>query len=153
MDIHCADGEGQARGDCLAQLLSGRVRPGATALALPPVGAGQPQMGAESACWSPGGSRRPCACSQCPPKPADSIPASWFPPTLEPTQSARQSYSPWKSLVIPAFPNPGKVSESRILPPASRASWPVSTSLASSLPPSPFFSALLAKRLGLVSAP
>ena len=83
------------------------------------------------------GSRQPCNCSQCTEKPENSNPASWPPSTLQPTQSALQSYSPWKNLVIQAFPNPGEASKSRILPMASKASWPVSTSLASSLPPSP----------------
>lgn len=82
-------------------------------------------------------SRQPCNGSQCTEKPENSNPASWPPPPLQPTQSARRSYSPWKSLVIQAFPNPGKASKSRILPMASKASWPASTSLASSLPPSP----------------
>lgn len=52
----------------------------------------------------------------------------------------------------PGFSNPEKASKSRILPMASKAFWPVSTSSASALPPSPFLCALLAKHIGLMSA-
>lgn len=79
-------------------------------------------------------SRAPCNCSWRTEKPANSIPESWLPPTLPPTQSAG-SFSPWKSLVMQAFPHSGKASKSRVLPVASKASWPVSTSLDSSLLP------------------
>lgn len=105
------------------------------------MGAGQPQKGGESTCANSVGPRQPCNCSQSTDKPENSIRASWLPPTLQPTQSAGPSCSLWKSLVIQAIPNPGRASKSRILPMGCKAVWPVSTSLASSLPPSPFLCA------------
>lgn len=85
--------------------------------------------------------------------PENSVPASWLPPTYTSAHTIcpAELFS-LEELGNQAFPNPGKASKSRILPMASKASWPVSTSLASSLSHSPLLSALFARRVGLISA-
>lgn len=85
--------------------------------------------------------------------PENSIPASWLPPTYTSAHTIcpAELFS-LEELGNRTFPNSRKASKSRILPMASEASWPVSTSLASSLSHSPLLSALFARRAGLISA-
>lgn len=126
----------------------GRARPVAPALTLPPVGARW-----RASVLVP---REIQAALQLFPvhrTPENSIPASWLPPTYTSAHTIcpAELFS-LEELGNRTFPNSGKASKSRILPMASEASWPVSTSLASSLSHSPLLSALFARRAGLISA-
>lgn len=98
----------------------GRARPVAPALTLPPVGAGWPQKGGEPACWCLVRSRQPCNCSQCTElQRIPSLHPGFHLHTLQPTQSAQPSCSPWKSLVIGLFQTQEK-------PPSLESSqWPL----------------------------